>query len=271
MEQHLQINTGQLFKSYCFMLFSFIASRLLSQTDLIMLAPLGQEAVAAFAAPSRLMFIDAIVAFALGPVISVVVSREKTENRAAVIASSFGLTLVISLILVFLGLLIYPQIAAFLLPDQEVSHFARQGIFGMTVSIPIRMLVFIATMCLFACNQGGRVVYIYAVTILANGILNWVFIYHFSWGFPGAYISTVVVSTLELIWLLWLTYKTINAFPIKPFRLAWLRTLLSQVGYEWLRLLFLYAEGMVIIAILASRKEWQSAFSTFSIITYVGT
>lgn len=71
------VNLKVFASAYGVMLFSFIASRLLLQTDLFMLSALGPDATAAFAIPVRVMFIDIIFAMALGPVVLVAIGKEK--------------------------------------------------------------------------------------------------------------------------------------------------------------------------------------------------
>lgn len=75
------LNLAAFWKAYFAVFLSFVTSRLLLQTDILMLTPLGLEATAAFAVPGRLMVIDAIIAFALGPVISVAISRETALEK----------------------------------------------------------------------------------------------------------------------------------------------------------------------------------------------
>lgn len=72
-------------------------------------------------------------------------------------------------------------------------------------------------MCLFALGQGRRVSYIYAVTLAANAILDWLFVDQMQLGFAGAYIATVFVSSIELCWLLGLLRYEMRVFPFAGF------------------------------------------------------
>ncbi len=262
------LNLAAFWKAYFAVFLSFVTSRLLLQTDILMLTPLGLEATAAFAVPGRLMVIDAIIAFALGPVISVAISRETAlEKKYTVIKSALGLTLLLSLLLVGIGLLIYPLAVDYLVADSQTKNLAQTGVLWMIGSVPIRMLAFIASMCLFACKEGRRVSYIYGVTLTANAALNWLLIYYFKFGFVGSYIATCLVSTLQLAWFLYLLVCLIGEIPFSRFKQQWLKEIAQQIGAEWLRLVSWQAEGLVILAVLASRVEWLSIFSAFGVIS----
>lgn len=255
-------------RAYLAVFLSFVVSRLLNQTDLVFIAPLGPAATAAFSVPGRLMFIDAIVAFALGPVISVIVSRTAEENvRNQVVRSALGLTLLISCFLVAVGLVVYPRLVDWLVDSAEVRTLAHAGIFWMTWSIPVRMLVFVATMCLFACQKGRQVSYVYAVTLVANGLLDWLLIDKLGFGFEGAYVATFAVSTVELVWLLCLLTRLHGRIPFSLFNLVWLRDIGKQISMEWLRLVSWQTENVATIALLASNPIWAASFSAFGVIS----
>lgn len=256
------------FKSYLQVVATFILSRLLIQTDILFVAPLGPEATAAFSVPGRLMFIDAIVAFSLAPAISIAVSRESDErDRSSTISRALTLTLLISCALVIVGLVVYPWLIEIIVADTTVQRLGQAGVFWMTLSIPVRMLSFVATMCLFACNQGRRINYIYAVTLGLNTILDWLLIYSAELGVAGAFLATGIVSVFELGWLLWLVSRVTRKWPFGPLDIGWTRALSKSVGAEWVRLLSWQAEGLVIISLLGWRTEWLPAFSAYGVIT----
>ena len=151
--------------------------------------------------------------------------------------------------------------------DSQTKNLAQTGVLWMIGSVPIRMLAFIASMCLFACKEGRRVSYIYGVTLTANAALNWLLIYYFKFGFVGSYIATCLVSTLQLAWFLYLLVCLIGEIPFSRFKKQWLKEIAQQIGAEWLRLVSWQAEGLVILAVLASRVEWLSIFSAYGVIS----
>lgn len=254
-------------QAYLAIALSFVVSRVLNQTDLIFIAPLGSAATAAFAVPGRLMFIDAIVAFALGPVISIAVSRtEEGCARNRIVRGALGLTFMTSCLLVVAGLIVYPRLADALVDGAEVRTLAQAGIFWMTWSIPLRMLVFVSTMCLFASRKGRQVTPIYGVTLIANGALDWLLVNRLGLGFEGAYLATFAVSSMELVWLLGLLARLHGRVPFGRFGMAWGRDIGKQLATEWLRLASWQAENVAVIALLASNPLWLPAFGAFGVI-----
>lgn len=256
------------YKVYLAILLSFMTSRLLFQTDILMVSPLGAIATAAFAVPGKIMIIDTIVAMGLGPVISVSVSREKDLiNKNKIITSALGFTFFISILLMIIGFIIYPFLNNIFIVNNEIRDLSKSAIFWMTLSIPIRMLNFVSSMCLFASGKSKSVSYIYFFTLSLNLFLNWLFIYKFKYGFSGSYIATFIVSLFELTWLMFLTKKLTNQFPISKFDLIWLKSIFQKLGYEWLRLVSWQFEGFVLIILFASKKEWFSSFSAYGVIS----
>lgn len=255
-------------QAYVVVLLSFVTSRLLNQTDLLFVAKMGADATAAFAVPSRFMVIDAIIAFALGPIISVQVSRAVAgDDRNRIVRGALSLTLTLSIGLVVIGLLIYPWMVEQLVEGERIRELATTGVVWMTVSIPLRMLVFVSTMCLFAGQQGRRVSYIYGVTLLSNAAFDWLLAIYLGLGFEGVYISTFIVSGIELVWLLLLLAGLQGRLPFGAFRTDWLLNLVSKISAEGIRLVSWQAEGLVIVAILASDVAWSAAFSAFGVIS----
>lgn len=261
------LNLPSFWKAYVAVLLSFLTSRLLAQTDLVMLAPLGAESTAAFAVPARLMVLDAIVAFALGPVVSVAVSRHKedAQKQRHIITSALSLTGLLAALLTIVGLIVYPMLMPYFVHTPTVAELSREGLFWMTLSIPVRMLVFVSSMCLFACQKGKQVSYIYLVTLISNAALNDLLIYHLEFGFEGSYIATTLVSCIELLWLLYLVYREVDGLPFSRFEWNWLRSIQNAIGAEWIRLMFWQAEGLVILWMLAAHTEWASVLSVFGV------
>jgi Na+-driven multidrug efflux pump len=224
-------------KAYLAVLLSFVASRLLLQTDLLMTAPLGTAATAAFGVPGRLMFIDAIIVFALAPVVSVSVSRQAEEPaRQAMLSQCLALTLVLSLPVTGLGLLIYPTMVKSLVADTEIRALAQQAVFWSTLSIPVRMLACMTTLGLFAKGQGQRLPCIYGLTLTANAGLDALFIHGLGLGVAGAFMATFLVSSMELTCLLVILRGRSGSLPFAKFDTAFCRTMLGQGSKEFLRL-----------------------------------
>ena len=262
------LNARAFWEVYGTVLLSFMTSRLLLQTDLLMVAGLGPEATAAFGVPGRLMVIDAVAVYALAPVVSIAVSREEEKRkRHAILASSLGLTFALAILLSSIGMWLYPRVVDALVADSGTRLLAREAVFWMTLSIPVRMLACIATMGLFACGQGGRMMVIYLVTLSANAGLDWMLIYRFGLGFKGAYLATFIVSSIELLWLMVLVQGLAGRFPISSFTLDWFRKTVGNVGAEFLRLTSWQVEGFALLFIVAAREAWMPIFSAVGVIS----
>lgn len=152
----------------------FMAFQIITQTDLVMIAPLGVSATAAFIVPIRLMFLDAIVAYALGPVFAILLAEKPTrEGRTEVMRSAYSLTLVISVVVAVASLPLYELIVKQFVASPTVRALSSQALYWMTLTIPVRMLVFVASMCLFSAGEGKRVSYVYVGTISLNALLDW--------------------------------------------------------------------------------------------------
>ncbi len=250
-------------KAYLAILLTFVTSRLLLQTDLLMIAPFGAAAGAAFAVPGKLMIIDAIVAFALGPAIAVAVGWETAPlARIALIRQALGLTLALSLLLTVTGLLLYPRLLPLLVSDPAIRLLARPALWWMTLTIPLRMLVFIGTLCLFSLNQGGRVARLALATLLLNALLDALLIYGLGMGFTGAYQATAAVALLEAVVTLGWLARECGGLPLGGFNRRWLAAMARKSGWEWLRLVFWQLEGVATLAILAAPAVGAARFST---------
>lgn len=257
---------GKIFFS---MLLSFLVAKILIQTDLIMLAPLGEKALAAFAIPSRVMFIDMIAAFAISPVVSVIVSSEKVGNeRKIVIQRSLSFSIYLSIILMILGLLIYPIIVRHIVKDLEVSHLAILAVVWMTIAIPIRFTQSICTMILFGCQRGNVLYPIFAVAIVINALFDWLLIYHLRIGFAGSYLATIITSCLQLAWSLYVLRSDaplFTIFQLPPF--SWVKNFIGCMSAELGRVVSWQFVSFAILIILASNVLWVPMLSVYSVAT----
>ena len=250
--------------SYLAILLSYITNRILIQTDLIMVSGMGAEYTAAFSVPSRIMIVDTIFAMAVAPVISIAVSKENNLlKRNKIIASSLSFTFFVSAILLGIGLFLYPLIAAYAIKDQSILYIAKDAIYLMTLGAPIRVMAFVTAMILFSQKKGKQLSYIYILTIVANYFFNLYFI-NIN-GFVGVYISTIIVSSLQLFWSLYLIKKLIKKIPFSIFDFFWIKKIGARIGSEWLRITSLLGAEIIIIYLLSLNNEWFLFFSVFGI------
>jgi Na+-driven multidrug efflux pump len=231
------------------LILSLVALRIMLQTDVLMLAPLGQNALAAFAVPSRIMFIDQIVAFGIGPIASVLIAQSSKDDRPQIVRKLISSTLLVGLLTTAVCFLSYPPLLHYVVKDATVLELSKTAVFWMTASIAMRMLIFVSSMCLFAAGIRAPVIAMYALTVCANLVLNWVFIYAMGLGFSGAYLATTLVVVMELGWLLYAVkkYLTPSLF-IRP-DWSWIHSVIHKIGAEWLRLLSWQAESMLTLAL----------------------
>ncbi len=249
---------------------SFVSSRLLMQTDIVMVAPLGVDAVAAYAVPSRVMIIDAIFAFALMPIVGIQVSRARSnEDKYRAARGALGVTLVAGIALAAVGFVLYPPFVSAVVKDPGVFPLALDAVYWMTATIPVRMLVAVATSCVVALGSTRKLKYLYATTVVLNAALNWLLIYQMGIGFLGSYLSTSIVCALECIAILAAVSRQIGGMPIGTFRMSSIRTIVKELGGEWFRLLSLQAEGVVLLGLFAINAAWTPQMAVFSVATSV--
>lgn len=261
------INTKEFYKTFLFVLLTFISSRIISQTNILMLSPLGEEYVAAYIIPNKFMIIDTIIIFALAPVVSIAVSGENDLNSKKKIIKSFiSFTLVLSVLLMIIGFIFYP-ILVNLFVNYKIQALANIGIFWMNLSIPIRMLIFIFTMVLYSSPNNNKIWYVYLITILLNVFLSWYFIYYQKLGFIGSYYSTFIIFFIEFLWLLYLVIDYIKSWPFTFFNIQIIYDLIKSILSEGFRLLSWQLEGFFIVALLSSREVWIPILSIYSIIS----
>ena len=237
------------------------------QTDLMMLAPLGEVALAAFGVPMKVMWIDMIVALALIPVASVYVSSihdDKDKYRA--ISEILGASFYLSIILMSLCLFIYPIIIHLITKDEAVAKFSQEAVFWLTLSIPIRLNMSLNQMFLFSTGNGQAVNIINLLALLANVFLNWLLIYAFGMGFQGAYIATVCVSFMQCLGGLFIMRRNIVIFHIFKSNLNSIKKIFVMMSPEFLRLLSWNLMWFISLALFASylgNVERLAAYSVF--------
>ncbi len=236
-------------------LLTFISGRLIQQTDILMLSSLGVAARAALVIPTNIMLLDAIFGFAMAPVISVHLGRFRDDkNLDFEVKRCLRFCASCSLILVLLGLLLYPFLVKMTATNVEVLALAKDATFWLTLAIPGRLIQFGAAMALHGLGRGKELIKWSLLAVTLNALLNWILIFGFNLGFKGSYISTFAVTWLSLGWTLLLLGKSYFGFYLfNPPDWEWSRSFLKQVLAEFSRIcsgqmagfvsLFLYGLG----------------------------
>ena len=260
------INTARFMRQYWPLLAGFMTSRLLTQTDLIMLTHVGPDAVAALGVPSRLMIIDTIAAFCLAPVFSVAISREELPDaKWRAVRMSLGAAAMASIGLVAVCMPAYNRLLDRVVTDPHLRPLASVAVNWMTATIPLRLLAFVGSMALFAMGLGPRIWRIYGVTLAANALLDILLIFKFQMGLSGAYLSTALVSAIELGWILWTLGEAGGRWPFQWPTPSWLRTLSLSLRAEAIRLASWQLEGLLLLSFIASRPEWAPRLTAFTV------
>ncbi|MCG8487252.1 MAG: hypothetical protein MI756_07260 [Chromatiales bacterium] len=264
----------KLFASYFGpILLSFIGSRFIAQTDIIMLSPLGSDAVGAYSVPSRVMLLDMIVALALGPVVSITMAKARcSEQRQEVINGVFSIGIFLGLILMLAGLLIYPYIVDNLVSDKNTASLAREAVFYLTLAIPLRLSQFLGIMLIHGDGRGKVIVPLVLFTIIANAGLNWVFIYLLGFGFSGCYFATILTTAVELaIIILLISDQGKRGSLLCIPRWNWVIELARKGGPEWGRLVSYQAVSLVTLAVFAMNYNREGQLEVFTLASELQT
>ncbi len=227
------------------MLVNFITSKLILQTDLIMLAKFGESAVAAYSAPVSIMFLDTLIALALSPIIGVRISEHIKRNQANQgnlagvdeISKTISSTLIISIILTAIGLAIYPTVTQFIVKDIAIKKLAVIFVVYMTISIVPRFMQFVFGMCLHALGRGKIIYFVSLISLPANYFLNHFFSVVLNVGPTGVYISTLAVScaTSGVLFLSLRDKIDLHYFSSQHI-LTWLTNVFNNTKFEFIRL-----------------------------------
>ena len=257
---------SKILNTYFPLLIGFMLGKLISQTDLLMLARLGNDAVAAFAVPSRIMIFDMIVAFSLAPVVSVFVASEKNQkNKVNIIKNCISTSLIIGIILMLIGLVFYPAINKFIIVDKNIQSLSHSAIVLMTFAIPTRLTQFVLTMILHSLSSGKKIILIDSIILALNFALNYILMFYFEVGFVGCYISTFFCSLVSFAWMyFYLKSKLeVNSLLVIPQK-SWLKEFLSKSSAEWLRLGLFQMVGVLTLYLINHVGSSESTLVAFS-------
>lgn len=75
------INVNDFKKTYISILLTFVSSKIINQTNVLMLSALGENYVSAYIIPTKFMIIDTIFIFALAPIVSIAISGGKDLKK----------------------------------------------------------------------------------------------------------------------------------------------------------------------------------------------
>jgi len=261
------MNIAAFLRIFIPLMMALLASKAVVHTDLLMIAPLGEMYLAAYAVPTRIMMVDAIVAFALAPIISVLVGRsDDSDSRYGHITLSISICVYAAVVLTGFGLLVYPLVAEQVISDEVVLGLSLPALLILTLAIIFRMLYFLGSMILYALDQGRKVIPCLIIAVIFNAILNWYFIYFLDYGFVGAYYATFLVSVFECAYIIYhlrsyLSFVSVLKIP------DWSEVfpLFKGAGAEFARLASLFTFQLVVLAVYASDTDWVLEMGVYSV------
>jgi Na+-driven multidrug efflux pump len=214
-------------------LISFASGRIIAQTDMIMVARFGEAATAAFSIPLRIMLLDMVVAFALAPVVSVMVGSARGEHeRAATIGRAMTAGAVLAVLLTAAGLIVYPRIVSLVSNDPEIRSLATQATFWLTLAIPARLMQFTASMALHGSGRGRHLIPLNLAGVVLNALLNAALMFGAGHGFQGAYESTFACSYLTMAWSLYLLREPTRGRLFAPLPLGEAARMAARIAPE---------------------------------------
>lgn len=253
-------------------------SRFLLQTDLYFLSSFP-DAVILLAFLSQVSVIDSVLAFAVIPVVLIVVSKYKSHRmRNAMVSLSFLLGILISILSFVLSIFL-----VYVLEMQNKLEIPKT-IFGeiiliSSLTIPFRWLQLSTTSLLHMEKKGSYVMLVSFLSVFGNIFLNYVFMSLLGLGYKGCWISTLFISILTSLLL---AYKLKVTFSKNLFfeRIVFLkakmkifheglRVLLQKSGFAMLSALLLSASIEKIITVQFSiLLELGNLFSILSVVIY---
>ncbi|MBF0096721.1 MAG: polysaccharide biosynthesis C-terminal domain-containing protein [Magnetococcales bacterium] len=190
-------------RGYPLVLVSFITPQLLLQTDLILVALLGEQATAAYAIPMRVAMLDTVLMIAVSSVASVAVSGTSAGlARSRAILQSLGMACVLGVGLAIAGVLFYPGLARHIVADPAIAALASQALIWYALATPMRFLSTAMGMILHVLGEGRFVVWGKGAEVVLNALLNLLFIFTLSQGFVGSFQATLLVLTFATAWSL---------------------------------------------------------------------
>lgn len=217
---------------------TLLCSRIANQLDLIIAAHLGQLELAAFSVSNRAIFIDSIVALALGPVFSIFIASEK-DPQIKNVENTLSVALYIGLFLSLFHLLINPILVKTIGFNDEITSFSKVALFWIALNIPLRFMIFIGNVTLHASGLGRYAVAVNIFELLSRLCCYYLLIiFPFELRFKGLILSMFISSLIALFLNLYfqkmifgINFRNLLS-PIKK----WSWKIFYQARYELLRL-----------------------------------
>lgn len=195
----------------CSFMLNTICSRIVDQTDLIMMKKIGEHSAAALITLKNFTFIDFIVALTFVPLFSVMIRKgNSVENKIELLrAYSRKYFQIVTGTFLFCAIF-YPVLIRFCVSDLNLRKLCFIFLVPVILNLPGKMLQFYGTSILCSFNKAKYVSIIWICITILNMIFNILFISLF--GNVGCLISTVVLTLIICFIIYYILQKNFQIF-----------------------------------------------------------
>lgn len=186
----------QLYLSILLSLFlNTLCSRLVDQTDLIMMRRISEDAAAALLSVKSISFLDFIVALSVVPIFGIFVRKTENQNQKEKIAANlFKKYLIITIFTVLVCTFTYPLLIKISVRDKNLKYICLHLIVFLILNLPFKMLQFLFSTFLCIFKKANFVSLFWIITVCINFLFNFCLIKVF--GYTGCLISTIIVTSI---------------------------------------------------------------------------
>ncbi|MBQ3825433.1 MAG: hypothetical protein II811_04795 [Spirochaetaceae bacterium] len=202
-------------KYYLSVLLSFmlntVCSRVVDQTDLIMMNRFSPVSTAALVAIKNIAVIDFVVALAIVPIFAIIVKKgtdqAKRNELMGIYTKKYAL---ITLFTVVLCALLYPLFIQLSVKDSQLKKLALFFALPLVLNIPAKMFQFLGSSFLCAIKKSNYVGFAWIAIAVLNFVLNTIFM-HFM-GSVGSLVSTIVITLCVCVFFFSVLQKETRLF-----------------------------------------------------------
>ena len=227
LSRHLSSENKSFYKSLLFVALPIMGQELLNTgvnlLDSVMVGQLGLDSINGVGFANQIFFLMSVIMFGVTSGAAIFMGQYWGKKDAESIRKVIGLCVSLNMVIALLfGLF------AFLSPQTLIGFFTKnpdalqRGVEYIRVAA-ITYFLFAVTACfnasLRSIGQTRLPMFTTLISMVTNGVLNYVLIFIFHWGVTGAAIATVTARLIELTSMLLLLrhYKTPLLGPIKSY------------------------------------------------------
>ncbi len=194
---------GKVFLLALPIIFQELINSAINIADTLMIGSLGEQAITAVALGNQIFFVFILLVFGINSGASVFMGQFWGVGDTKSIHKTMGIALVSSLIVSF-GFLMAAQIMPETLlilytRDPEVLELGAQYLQIVSITYPLYAISFTINMANRSTERTKFPMVTTLITLGANCVLNYIFIFKFNLGVRGAATGTVIARTIEVI------------------------------------------------------------------------